>query len=183
MCLPAGAQTSAESTPEVLGASELFTLHLDLPEGSRVDFLRIYYYDTSPIDSQAWLTTYNGAGSFSNLTSLTSSGNTGYGSALSGLLQHVVNNVDSSYALNWRANEVGSTMRLCGFRIAYRLPENGGWSALFSYVNVSGSTLRPRQSNTGWSYAGVGCISVVDPVVFPDGFESGNTSAWSITNP
>jgi hypothetical protein len=103
-------------------AGNLFNVHLGLPEGSRIDYLRIFYYDTSGSNSRAWITTYDGEGGYSDLTYVNSSGNSGYGTALSDYVGHVVDNSDNSYVLNWRANVAGSTMRLCGLRVAYRLP-------------------------------------------------------------
>jgi hypothetical protein len=35
----------------------------------------------------------------------------------------VVDNSDGGYVLNWLPNVTGTTMRLCGLRVAYRLPE------------------------------------------------------------
>ena len=106
----------------LVNGSDLFTLHVDLPEGSRVDFLRLFYYDTSASNSKAFLTTYDGAGGFEDLTSVDSAGDAGYGTTLSPYLGHVVDNSDQGYELIWVANTTGSSMRLCGMRIAYRLP-------------------------------------------------------------
>ena len=105
------------------GAGTLFNADLDLPEGSRIDYLRIYYYDTSATYSSSWITTYDGAGGYDDLTDVQSVGNGGYGTELSPYVGDVVDNHDNSYVLNWRANQAGSTMRLCGFRVAYRLPD------------------------------------------------------------
>ena len=103
--------------------SELFNINLSLPEGSRIDYLRIYYYDTSGSnDSRAWITTYNASGGYSDITTVTSAGSGGYGTRLSSYLGHVVNNASNSYVLNWSANQNGSSMRLCGLRVAYRTP-------------------------------------------------------------
>jgi hypothetical protein len=101
---------------------EVMNLHLDLPTGSRIDYLRIFYFDTSASDSQAWVTTYNGAGGLTDVLYVTSAGNAGYGTALSNYVGHVVDNANNAYVLNWRPNVIGSTMRLCGLRVAYRLP-------------------------------------------------------------
>ncbi|MDX9954617.1 MAG: hypothetical protein RBT75_11000 [Anaerolineae bacterium] len=106
----------------VSGAGEIFNVPLSLPQGSRIDFLRLYYYDTNAGDSNAWVTVYNGAGGFADLTLVASTSNTGYGTTLSPELLHVVNNADNAYVLNWRANVVGNSIALCGLRVAYRLP-------------------------------------------------------------
>ena len=102
--------------------SELFNIHLGLPDGSRIDYLRIYYYDTSASNSTAWVTSYNSTGGFSDITSVLSAGSAGYGTQLSSYVGHVVNNASSSYVLNWSASQNGSSMRLCGLRVAYRTP-------------------------------------------------------------
>lgn len=102
--------------------SELLNIHLGLPQGSRIDYLRIYYYDTSGSDSTAWVTSYNSSGGFTDITNVTSSGTGGYGTRLSSYVGHVVNNSSSSYVLNWNAVQNGGAMRLCGLRVAYRVP-------------------------------------------------------------
>jgi hypothetical protein len=107
---------------QLANGSELLNIHLDIPNGSRIDYLRMFFYDTSSNNSTAWVTNYNGSGSFTDLVSVNSTGNAGYGSQLSPLLEHVVNNSSRSYALNWRANQTGGSMRLCGLRVAYRMP-------------------------------------------------------------
>jgi hypothetical protein len=99
-----------------------FNVHLDIPEGSRIDYLRIFYYDTSASDSYAWITSYDGAGGIGEIAFVSSSGNSGYGSALSSFVGGVVDYHDNSYVLNWRPNQTGGSMRLCGLRVAYRLP-------------------------------------------------------------
>lgn len=102
--------------------TDLFNIDLDLPEGSRIDYLRIFFNDTSDSNSIAWITSYDGAGNFNDITSVQSSGNSGYGTELSGFIDVVVDNASNSYVLNWRSNQTGSSMALCGFRVAYRLP-------------------------------------------------------------
>jgi hypothetical protein len=100
----------------------IFSLALHLPQGSRIDYLRLYYHDSSANNSSAWVTTYDAAGAFTDLTTVSSAGNSGYGSNLSPLVEHVVNNASRAYTLNWQANQTGSSMQLCGMRVAYRVP-------------------------------------------------------------
>ena len=102
--------------------SVVFNLQLDIPDDVRIEYLRIYYYDTSASDSQAWVTRYNDAEALQDVAYVTSTSNTGYATRLSAYLEHVVDNVNYSYVLNWRPNALGSTMMLCGLRVAYRLP-------------------------------------------------------------
>lgn len=100
----------------------IVNLPLDLPDGARIDYLRLYYYDTSAENSSAWITIYDGQGGLDDVTSVASTGNSGYGTTPSVLVEHVVNSEDYSYVLNWRPKVIGNTMRLCGLRVAYRLP-------------------------------------------------------------
>ncbi|MBN1920532.1 MAG: hypothetical protein JW892_04760, partial [Anaerolineae bacterium] len=68
---------------------------------------------------------YDGAGGLVDLpnpTGVVSSGNSGYGTTLSIYMEHIVNNSSRAYVLNWRPNVAGTTMMLCGLRVAYRLP-------------------------------------------------------------
>lgn len=101
---------------------QVFNINLDIPQGSRVDYLRLYYYDASENNSTAFLTSYNGLGGFTDLTSVLSDGNGGYGTRVSGLISQTLDFLGNSYVLNWRPNQAGDTMRLCGLRLAYRLP-------------------------------------------------------------
>ena len=102
--------------------NQLMTVDLNIPSGARIDYLRLYYRDTSANNSRAWITTYDGAGAATDLTNVASAGNSGYGTTLSPLVSHVVNNASRSYSLNWRADQTGTSMQLCGLRVAYRLP-------------------------------------------------------------
>ncbi|MDX9953366.1 MAG: hypothetical protein RBT75_04690 [Anaerolineae bacterium] len=109
----------------VAGGSEVFNVPLSLPQGSRIDYLRLYYYDTDAGNSQAWVTIYDGAGGLvdlPNTSGVASSGDAGYGEMLSIYMGHIVDNSNNAYVLNWRANVAGSTMGLCGMSVAYRLP-------------------------------------------------------------
>lgn len=136
-----------------------FTLHLDVPHGARIEYLRLFYYDTSPANSQAWITTYNAQGSLTDLTTITSTGATGYGTTLSPQITHVVDTANNAYVLNWRANQLGKSMRLCGLRVAYRLPVGAGWSNYY-YFFAAGSSMQPRDSGSPWTYDGAGCVSI-----------------------
>jgi hypothetical protein len=103
-------------------SNEIFTIHLDIPNGTRLDYLRVYFYDTSANNGTAWITSYNGAGTTTDLVDVKSSGNSGYGYTVSSYLGHVVNTSGRAYVLNWWPGQTGASMRLCGLRVAYRLP-------------------------------------------------------------
>ena len=100
----------------------IYNIHLEIPDGARIEFLRLYFYDANSSYSTAFLTRYNGAGGIVDITTVSSEGDSGYGSTLSAEMAHIVDNVNNSYVLNWRPNLNGSTMQLCGLRVAYRLP-------------------------------------------------------------
>lgn len=109
---------------------------------------------------QAWVTMYNDEGGFTDVAYVPFGTVPGYGTELSPLIEHVVDSTNNSYVLNWRPNEIGSDLQVCGIRVAYRLPlDGGGFSSLFSYVHIPGSVLRPRNSTSEWGndWSG-GCI-------------------------
>ncbi len=117
---PGGGCIYAASNP-----LQILNVPLSLPQGSRIDYLRIFFYDTSADQSNAWITIYDGAGGFTDLTHVASTGTAGYGTALSPFVGHIVDNASHSYVLNWQPNVAGSSMQLCGLRVAYRLPFDG----------------------------------------------------------
>ena len=100
----------------------IYNLHEEIPEGARIDYLRIFYYDTSASSSYAWVTRYDDTGGLEDITNVASVGTAGYGTALSDYVGHVVDNTNYSYILNWRPYVNGTSMYLCGLRVAYRLP-------------------------------------------------------------
>jgi hypothetical protein len=102
--------------------SQFLTLNLDLPDGVRIDYLRLFYYDTDASNGTANLRKYDAAGGYTEIATVTSAGNTGYGTTLSAYIAHVVNNTDGGYVLNWLPSVTGTSMQLCGLRVAYRLP-------------------------------------------------------------
>ena len=100
-------------------------MDIQLPEQAQILYLRIYFDDTSSShDSYAWVTAYDGGGRPpDDLLFVSSTGNAGYGTNLSALTPVMVDNFSRSMVLNWRPNETGNTMQLCGLRIAYRMPD------------------------------------------------------------
>jgi hypothetical protein len=146
-----------------LTSYEIFSLQIHLPEGARIEYLRLYYYDSNPsMDSIAWITTYDGAGNFSDLINVSSFGSAGYGQALSAYFAHVVDNEAATYVLNWRPRVFDSSMRLMGMRVAYRLPDGaGGWIPLYNHIFVAGSTFTPVSSKVEWWYAGYGGVYAI----------------------
>lgn len=120
--LPSWLYAGAGCVSVMNAPSEIFNFHVDLPAGSRIDYVRIYYYDTVAQAGSGFLTSYDGAGGFTDMVYLSTEGSAGYATTLSAYSGAIVDNLSQSYLLNWRPNAVGNGMRLCGFRIAYRLP-------------------------------------------------------------
>ncbi len=104
------------------GALGRLQFPVTIPDGSTVKYLRIYYNDTAVADDlTAWLTQYSPGQSSTDLTSISSSGSAGFGTALSAEITHVVDN-QLNYTINvgWGANN--STQQICGVRVAYYAP-------------------------------------------------------------
>jgi len=109
---------------------------------------------------QAWVTSYDSAGGYVDLLYLPFGHNYGYSTELSPFVGAVVDTYSNSYVINWRPNVVGSSMYVCGVRVAYKLPDGaGGFEAGFHYLHIPGTVLLPRASTVNWStdWTG-GCI-------------------------
>jgi hypothetical protein len=101
--------------------SDYFVLDVQLPSNAEIDFVRLYYYDTSSANARMYLTWYDGAGGYSDVMYIDSSGTSGYGSA-GAFTSYMMDPVNQSVALVWRPNTTGSSMALCGARIRYQVP-------------------------------------------------------------
>jgi len=102
---------------------DYFTIDLQIPDGSTIRYLRIFYYDsTNSYDGTAWITSYDGAGNHDDIISVSTTGNSGYGSALSAFSGEVVDNYNNSYVLLYRSSAHGGAVKLCGLRIMYEYP-------------------------------------------------------------
>jgi len=109
---------------------------------------------------QAWVTSYDDAGNYEDIAYLAFGHYYGYQTELSPYIGRVVDTINNSYVINWRPNIVGSSMYVCGIRVAYRLPDGaGGFDPLFTYVHIPGTVLLPRASTVNWGtdWTG-GCI-------------------------
>ncbi len=100
----------------------IFNTPIWLPQGTRVDTLRMYYNDTSASNSTAWFSVYDLYGVLVDEWSVQSTGNFGNGFNDSALINHVVDYALYSYAINWRPVVTGTSMQLCGFRIFHAPP-------------------------------------------------------------
>ena len=109
---------------------------------------------------QAWVTTYDDAGGYSDIAYLQFGHYYGYQTELSPFIGAVVDTVNHSYVINWRPNLEGDTLQVCGVRVAYRLSDGaGGFEPTFTYVHIPGTVLLPRASTVEWASDGSGgCI-------------------------
>lgn len=99
-----------------------FTLHLDLPRYARIDYLRLFFYDSnSTYASTALIVRYDGEGNFDEYAVVSSSGSGGYGTNLSSYFGGTMDTLNYGYAVLWKPEANGNTLRLCGVRVAYRL--------------------------------------------------------------
>ena len=119
---------------ETGGTDNRFMTSFNLPQGSSLKFLRIYYDDTLATNLTAYLTKYNPGVSSTDIVTVTSSGTAGYGSSLSAEIggtlpgdppAEVVNNTSNSYTVIVAPNANAAGASICGVRIAYYPPPQG----------------------------------------------------------
>jgi hypothetical protein len=106
-------------------ANTVWNTPVSLPNGSVVNTLRMYYYDTSASNSTGWFTVYDLYGAIVQEWSVISTGSNGNSFSDSALIDHTIDYASYSYVLNWRPIVTGSTLQLCGFRIFYTPPPFG----------------------------------------------------------
>jgi hypothetical protein len=104
------------------GALGRLQFPMTIPDGSTVKYLRIYYNDTNAsADMMAWLTQHAPGESSTDLTSISSTGSAGFGTAVSPEITHVVGN-NLNYTINVARGANNNTQQICGVRIAYYAP-------------------------------------------------------------
>lgn len=114
--------------------SDVWNTPIYLPQGATVNTLRMYYYDTSASDSNAWFTIYDLYGNIVEEWSVQTSGTFGNSFNDSVAIDHTIDYSVYSYALNWRPAVADSTMQLCGFRLFYTPPPNQNRTVMFPIV-------------------------------------------------
>lgn len=101
----------------------LFNISMPIPDGAIIKYFRVYYYDaTLSADGLSWITRYDNEGKATDIWTLNTSGEAGYGTAMSTVIDHAVDTASFSYVLNWRPRVIGESMRLCGMRVNYMVP-------------------------------------------------------------
>lgn len=120
-----------------LAGSDWFTVHANLPDGSIIEFVTLYYYDNAVGNVSGALSAYDGAGGLDDISVLYSSGTPGYGNVRSGYLGETVDTTSNSYALLGKPGTDDNTNRLCGVKVQYI-----SGLALFADNFESGNTTR-----------------------------------------
>lgn len=93
---------------------------LQLPDGSQIKYVRVYYRDTSATDLSVALTRYDGIGGFFDETVFNNTGiSSGFGSTLSPELDIVVDNLNQARQLLVNFGEASAALQFCGIRVAY----------------------------------------------------------------
>jgi hypothetical protein len=103
-------------------ASAIFNAPVYLPQGAEVNNLRMYYNDTAVENCVAWFTVYDDYGEVHEEWEISSSGDSGTGYVTTEAFSHMVDYSLYSYVINWRPNELGTSMQVCGFLIYYVPP-------------------------------------------------------------
>ncbi len=108
------------------GGGNLLNAPLNLPEGSTLIGIRLYYVDSNATtDVNAWITRYNLDGTdFDDLVSVMSSGDAGRGNVWGDVdpTMNVVDTYSWRYVLNGRVNSATNTLQICGIRVMYTPP-------------------------------------------------------------
>lgn len=106
-------------------SSTVWNTPIHLNNGSVIDTLRMYYYDTSGSNTTAWFTIYDLYGAIVQEWSVSSSTSGGNSFNDSSQINHTIDYSVYSYMINWRPIVTGSSIQLCGFRIFYTPPPYG----------------------------------------------------------
>ena len=101
-------------------SSVVWNSPLYLPQGTRIQKVRMYYYDNSAANNcSGWFTIYDLYGDVVDEWWVSSSGTPGDDFDDTDAINHTIDYGSYSYVLNWRPNHLGSAMRLNGFRVFY----------------------------------------------------------------
>ena len=104
-----------------INASAAVTTDLQLPNGSTLQGVRVYYYDDSPAGSVGlWVTKYNGLGSVSDIINSTMPHAAGYAdNYVAAPAVELIDNFNHAYVLTALTD---TDTRICGFRVFYSTP-------------------------------------------------------------
>lgn len=127
------------------GADRILNTQLQLPDGAEIKYLRLFYNDTNAsFDVLGYISRYNAGTSTNDVVSVSSSGSSGVGTALSAEIcepspcpmppavgqGHIVDNFGFGYVLIGWPETSSSTVQVCGLRVAYYAPPTGTFHPL-----------------------------------------------------
>jgi hypothetical protein len=107
------------------GTGRIINTELSVPDGSILKYLRVYYKDTNNAGSvSGYITRYTPGTASNDLVNVssTSAFNGGFGFAVSREITQTVNNASYAYTLIGWPSGLGSTLQVCGLRVAYYAP-------------------------------------------------------------
>lgn len=108
------------------GGANLLNAPLDIPSGSTLTGMRLYYVDSNASTNvQAWITRYDMDGTdYDDIINITSSGSSGRGNVWGDVnpTMDVLDTYSWSYVLNVRVNSASNTLQICGLRVMYYPP-------------------------------------------------------------
>ncbi len=99
-----------------------FGYSLELPHGALVDYLWLYFYDTSSTnDMFVTISAHNGIGGEEIIDTIYSTSSGGFGTTGSGVFSHVVDNFTESLMIEAVfPNNQNFALQLCGVRVRYQ---------------------------------------------------------------
>lgn len=108
------------------GGANLLNAPLDIPGGSTLTGMRLYYVDSNAsANVQAWITRYDIDGTdYDDIINIASSGSSGRGNVWGDAepTMGVLDTYSWSYVLNVRVNSASNTLQICGLRVMYYPP-------------------------------------------------------------
>lgn len=132
--IPASAFNRLESATEskyvaggcirVTGGFRFVATDMQVPDGSGIYGLRVYYKDTDASNQiTGWIVTYNGDSLYENLVAVPSDAQAGYGSKYLGITPNpIVDNFAHAYSINVGQTGSSASTAFCGVRVFYSTP-------------------------------------------------------------
>jgi hypothetical protein len=104
-------------------AAEQFIAELHIPNGSEIKYLRIYYRDTNATELvTGYITSISPGVSSLDLVNVSSTGSSGFGTAISVEKTETVDTSLYAYTLIFWPTIADNTIQFCGMRVAYYAP-------------------------------------------------------------
>lgn len=105
------------------GGTQWYDIDVQLPDGAEITHLRVYFYDNDAAnDATALLFSFDGAGNYTQLATVSSSGTPGQSSEVVAF-SHIVDTATEALAVRIAfAAGTSSSLRICGVRFQYNTP-------------------------------------------------------------